>query len=212
MVIVSRETINFLNHKNVSRETIFYLQMYQKYLEQWQRKINLISASTLSEIWTRHFADSLQLVSHIPKEKISLIDLGSGAGFPGLVLAIARKESLNVTLVEADLRKCLFLENVSRETISVKILRGRIEALEKIEKQDVITARALAPLTILLDYAFPLMKENSICLFPKGKGVNTEIKEATKKWDFDLEIFPSITDSTGSILKLKNVTKVFSHA
>jgi len=100
---------------NVSRETMQLLEIYRKLLEQWQSKINLVSSSSLSHVWERHFEDSLQLLPLLPKEKSTLIDLGSGAGFPGLVLAIARRGTLDVSLVESDLRKCLFLENVARE-------------------------------------------------------------------------------------------------
>ncbi|HUX78996.1 MAG TPA: 16S rRNA (guanine(527)-N(7))-methyltransferase RsmG [Alphaproteobacteria bacterium] len=197
---------------NVSRETMERLKIYQRLLEEWQQKVNLISSSTLPCLWDRHFKDSLQLLSYLPQEEASLIDLGSGAGFPGLVLAVARPTSLNVTLVESDLKKCLFLENVSRETFSpVTILRERIESLPREVKGDVITARGLSPLPRLLGYVAPLMKENTICLFLKGKDVETEIIEAKKKWRFDLEIFPSLTDSTGSIVKVKHLARIQPH-
>lgn len=192
----------------VSRETICHLEIYKTLLETWQKKINLVSASTLSHTWERHFEDSLQLLPHLPQTKSTLIDLGSGAGFPGLVLAICRQETLDVTLVEADLRKCLFLENVSRETfLRVTVLRSRIESLSGI-KGDVITARALAPLSDLLEYAFPLMKKTSTCLFLKGKEVEKEIEMAKKKWEFCLEIFPSLTDSGGRILKISQLQRI----
>jgi 16S rRNA (guanine527-N7)-methyltransferase len=189
----------------VSRETISHLKIYQTLLETWQNKINLVSSSTLSHLWERHFEDSLQLLPLLPKTKATLLDLGSGAGFPGLVLSIVRGPILEVTLVESDLRKCLFLENVSRETFSsVKILRSRIESLSDI-KADIITARALAPLPRLLRYAHPLMKETSFCLFLKGEGVEKEIQEAKKNWEFDLEIIPSLTDCRGKILKISSL-------
>ena len=188
------------------------LKTYQHLLETWQPKINLISSSTLPNAWDRHFVDSLQLLSYLPQEKLSLIDLGSGAGFPGLVLAIERPETLEVTLVESDLRKCLFLETVSRETkIKVTVLRSRIESLFDESKKDVITARGLASLSLLLEYVFPFMKENSMALFLKGKEVEKEIQEAQKKWDFSLEIFPSLTDPRGRILKVKQLKRIFSN-
>ncbi|MBA3812932.1 MAG: 16S rRNA (guanine(527)-N(7))-methyltransferase RsmG [Alphaproteobacteria bacterium] len=195
-------------HDIVSRETIGRLESYQNILEVWQKKLNLVSSSSLQEAWDRHFRDSYQLLSYLPQNQISLIDLGSGAGFPGLVLAILRPENLSVTLVESDFKKCVFLENVSRETMSsVTILQSRIESLPNSVQADVITARALATLSHLLDYAFPLMKEKSICLFLKGKEANKEIEEAQKKWIFDLEIYPSLTDSTGRILKIEHLKK-----
>lgn len=197
---------------NVSRETLDRLKVYQGLLEQWQKKLNLVSNSTVSVAWERHFLDSYQLLSHLPLNPISLIDLGSGAGFPGLVLAILRPEDLTVTLVESDFKKCIFLENVSRETKSkVTILQSRIESLANSLLFDVITARALAPLPLLLTYAFPLMKENSMGLFLKGKDVEKEIEAAQKNWRFDLEIYPSLTDSKASILKIENLKKVTSN-
>jgi len=197
---------------NVSRETICQLKDYQKLLERWQKKLNLVSSLTLSEAWDRHFVDSSQLLSYLPSEKASLIDLGSGAGFPGLVLAILRPETLSVTLIEVDFKKCMFLENVSRETkVHVTVIRSRIESLEKSIQGDVITARALAPLPQLLDYVFPLMKEGSVGLFLKGKEVDKELEDAQKKWKFDLEIYPSLTDSKGRILKIKHLRKAVSH-
>lgn len=196
----------------VSRETMDRLKTYQHLLETWQQKINLVSASTLPHLWERHFEDSLQLLSHLPPGEISLVDLGSGAGFPGLVLALARPDDLKVTLVESDLRKSLFLENVSRETkVKVTVLTERIESLKGKIKGDVITARALAPLVDLLEYAYPLMKEGAFGLFLKGKDAEKEIEEAQKKWEFDLEIFPSLTDSKGHLLKIKHPRRIRIH-
>ena len=196
----------------VSRETMDRLKIYQRLLETWQQKINLVSVSTLPQLWERHFEDSLQILPHLPSGKCSLVDLGSGAGFPGLVLALSRPDDLHVTLVESDLRKSLFLENVSRETkVEVTVLSERIESLKGKVKWDVITARALAPLSDLLDYAYPLMNEESVGLFLKGKDANKEIEEAQKKWEFDLEIFPSLTDSKGHLLKVKHPKRIHIH-
>ncbi len=193
---------------NVSRETFLRLETYHQLLQVWQRNINLVAASTLPHAWERHFEDSLQLLSYLPLEETSLVDLGSGAGFPGLVLAIARPETLKVTLVESDFKKCLFLETVSRETkTKVTLLRKRIESCQGDIKADVVTARGLSPLPLLLEYASSFMKENSTALFLKGKEAQQEIQEALKKWEFDLEIFPSLTDSRSSILKIKHLNK-----
>ncbi len=198
---------------NVSRETMERLKIFQRLLEEWQKKVNLVSASTLPNLWDRHFKDSLQLLPYLPKEKASLIDFGSGAGFPGLVLAIASPKTLTVTLVESDLKKCLFLENVSRETMThVTILRERIESLSTEVNGDIITARGLSSLSLLLTYAVPNMKRNAICLFLKGKEVDKEILDAQKKWEFDLEIFPSLTDSRGSILKIQHPKRIYPNA
>lgn len=188
------------------------LETFQSLLEKWQQKINLVSSKTLPFLWRRHFEDSLQLLPYLPPQGGSLIDLGSGAGFPGLVLALACPKKLDVTLVEADLRKCLFLENVSRETkINVVVVRSRIEALAGPISYDVVTARGLAPLPDLLKYAFPFLKEKSFCLFLKGKEAEKEIQEAQKTWEFKLEIFPSLTDSEGRILKIEHLNKSVPH-
>ena len=182
--------------------------LYQSLLKNWQQKVNLVASSTIPYLEQRHFADSLQLLSYFSPDTKSLVDLGSGAGFPGLVLALARPKTLLVTLIESDLKKCLFLETVSRETkVNVIILRSRIELLKEVLIYDIVTSRALAPLPLLLQYATPFMKENSVCLFLKGKSFKTEIKEAQKKWEFDLEIFPSLIDSTGCILKIENLKR-----
>jgi 16S rRNA (guanine527-N7)-methyltransferase len=198
--------------KNVSRETFEKLKVYQRTLEAWQKRLNLISSSTLPYIWERHFEDSLQLLPYLPSSQSKLVDLGSGAGFPGLVLAIAKSDFLNVTLVESDLKKCIFLENVSRETNTpITILNGRIETLKNSLKFDIITARGLAPLSFLIDYAVPLMNVNGACLFLKGKEFESEIENSQKKWDFNLELFPSLTDSRGRILRITHPKKVSFH-
>lgn len=181
------------------------LNVYKNLLEKWQNKLNLVSSSTLPHLWKRHFEDSLQLLPYLPKDKNTLLDLGSGAGFPGLVLALCLRGSYKVTLVEADLRKCLFLENVSRETfLEVTIMRERIEEIPSLV-YDVVTARAFAPLPRLLEQARRFMDEGSIGLFLKGKKVLQEIEEARKKWNFSLEIFESLTDPQGRILKIYNL-------
>lgn len=186
------------------------LKTYELLLEKWQRTLNLVSPSTLPFLWERHFEDSLQLLPYLPEAPSTLLDLGSGAGFPGLVLAISREHTLQVTLLEADLRKCIFLENVSRETKgAVKVVRSRIEDY-KGEKTDVVTARALAPLEKLLAYSEPFLGPESFCLFLKGKDWEQEVKNAEKKWKFSLEILPSLTDSKGRILKIKNLKRISS--
>lgn len=196
------------NGQNVPRGTFLHLQTYQHLLETWQKKLNLVSPASLPKAWERHFLDSCQLLPYLPKGEKSLIDMGSGAGFPGLVLAMLRPDDLHVTLVEADFKKCVFLENVSRGTfLSVTVLCSRIESLNPLLQADVITSRGLASLSQLLNYAFPLMKPSSIGLFLKGKDAEKEIEEAHKKWDFTLEIYPSLTDSTGRILKIEHLKK-----
>lgn len=190
---------------NVSRETIIRLDIYRTLLTKWQKKFNLVSNDTMSQLWGRHFEDSLQVLKYITHDPQSIIDLGSGAGFPGMVLAIALLDKAQVTLIESDANKCTFLENVSRETNApVEIINKRIEEVKNI-KGEVITSRALASLTQLLEYSSRLVGRDSIMLFHKGKKTKEEIDEAQKKWNFELEIFPSLTDSTGNILMIKNL-------
>ena len=191
--------------KNVSRETFSKLESYKSLLLKWQKAINLVSRETISDVENRHFHDSLQLIPYIPEDVHSHVDLGSGAGFPGLVLAIARPD-LNSTLIESDLRKCEFLKNVSRETFSpVTILNQRIESISQDQKYDLITARALSDLNQLLTYAKPLSHEESLFLFLKGREAQKEIEDAQKNWEFDLEISPSLTHSEGQILVIRNL-------
>lgn len=190
----------------VSRETIAQLDIYKKLLLKWQNSINLVSRDSLENLQERHFEDSLQLLEYFPQDCFTHIDLGSGAGFPGLVLKIASQD-LKSTLVESDQRKCEFLKTVSRETKTpVKILNARIEDLSSELTYDIITARALASLTQLLTYSFPLLHCGSHLYFLKGRGYSQEIEEAQKKWDFDLEIFPSSTHSEGVIIHIQRLT------
>lgn len=197
---------------NVSRETMARLAIYADQLKRWQKTINLVAPKTLSEVWTRHFADSAQLFAHIPNGARHLMDLGSGAGFPGLVLAIMAAEKrqydeglggLRVTLVESDTRKTAFLRDVARQTgIAVDIMSTRIESIPKsanVGEVDVITSRALAPLPRLFDLVEPLFRSHSVALFLKGRTVDEEIEGARRRWDFDLALVPSLTDADARI-------------
>lgn len=195
----------------VSRETEAALRQYQSLLAKWQDKINLISPTTLDQSWNRHFEDSLQLLAHLPAEVTSIYDLGSGAGFPGLVLAIARPD-LTVTLVESDSKKCAFLQTVSRETgAQVRVLNTRIEAAVQAEPPPcVVTARALASLTDLLDYIGPwaTAQPHLTALFLKGASYDIEIAAARSAgWAFHLDDWPSKTDPSGRILRLQKIRK-----
>jgi 16S rRNA (guanine527-N7)-methyltransferase len=154
----------------VSRETIDRLEVYAGLLEKWNSTINLVSKNTINQMWKRHFLDSAQLWPHIPSETKTLVDIGSGAGFAGLVLAIIGMEkspNMKFTLIESDSRKCAFMRNVSREiNLDVQIITKRIEEVTDI-KADVITARALATVSQLLEYSKNILKDNGVCLFLK---------------------------------------------
>lgn len=190
---------------DVSRETLSRLRRYDALLRRWQKAINLVSADSLTDAWRRHFWDSAQLLPLIPAGTRSLLDVGSGAGFPGLVLAILGVEG--VTLVESDGRKCAFLREVARETgTRVTILADRLERLgDRIQPPDIITARAVASLDLLLDRIKLYITPNTVCLFHKGRRADAEIAQARKRWTMTLEKIPSETDPSGVILKLEGI-------
>ena len=192
-----------------SRETIQSLRVYANLLEKWNKTINLVSKSTINHMWDIHFLDSAQLWPHIPENAKTLVDIGSGAGFAGLVLAIIGKEknpNLRVVLIESDTRKCAFMRNVSRETnINVEIITKRIEEVDDL-KADVVTARALATVSQLLDYSKNILKKKGICLFLKGDACASELIEAKKSWIFLSKESQSITHTSGCVLQLMEVT------
>lgn len=192
----------------VSRETVEKLITYEAMLRRWQKTINLVAPSTLDDMWQRHFADSAQLIALAPTGARTWLDLGSGAGFPGLVLAILSSGSTRYTLVESDNRKAAFLREVARETSTpVDILCTRIENPEtraKVGEVDCVTARALAPLPRLAPLVAPyLASPASVGLFPKGREVTAEIEEAARTWQFEFELKPSLTDADGRVLLLR---------
>lgn len=200
-------TNNPLEGFNVSRETLGRLTIYRDLLEKWTAKINLVSRNSLAEAWTRHFADSLQLLDLAPTDSNPWVDLGSGAGFPGLVVAIARPEA-RVVLVESDTRKVAFLRTVAAATgASPTILESRIEELAPLGAA-VLSARALAPLGALLAHAEKHRAPGGICLFPKGEAVHKEISEAKRDWRFDPVIHPSRTDPQAAIVEIGALARV----
>lgn len=198
---------------DVSRETLSRLETYAALLQQWQTIKNLVAPGTLDVLWQRHIADSLQLVALAPDAK-AWLDLGSGAGFPGMVVAIALADvpGVKVHLVESNARKCAFLGEVARKTRApVEIHGDRIELLvekRRIESVDVVTARALAPLAKLLGFAHPFMSACTRCLFLKGRDVDREIEEARRHWQFDVRLVPSRTDAEGRVVVLSSVKPI----
>lgn len=196
----------FQAETGVSRETLDRLRVYANLLVKWQRSINLVGPKTLPDLWRRHMLDSAQLYPLLPRDTTTLVDLGSGAGFPGLVLAILGVP--DVHLIESDQRKATFLREVSRETgASVTIHAARAEALTPLPA-DAVTARALAPLPKLLVLAEPFLQPNSVCLFLKGQDVESELTDATKEARMSIERVPSRTDPRGRILILREIARV----
>ena len=178
---------------NVSRETLHDLERYVALLAKWQPAINLVGPRTLADVWRRHMLDSAQLAPMAQGRR--WLDLGSGAGFPGLVLAIMGVGEVH--LVESDARKAAFLATVARETGAKAIVHAvRLEFLPA-ESYDVITARALAPLADLLDWSARFRGPETVCLFPKGQDIDVELTEAAKCWRLDVEKVPSRTDPRG---------------
>jgi 16S rRNA (guanine527-N7)-methyltransferase len=193
----------------ISRETLDRLKTYAQLLVRWQKTINLVAPSTLGDLWHRHFADSAQLWRYRPPEARVWLDIGSGAGFPGLVLAILGAETgaTHHILIESDSRKAAFLREVGRETgITVDILGMRIEnpqTCAKVSAVDCITARALAPLPRLLEMSAPYFSPSTLGLFLKGRDVAAEIEQAAESWRFAYELKPSVTDRDARVVLLK---------
>ncbi|MCP1336508.1 16S rRNA (guanine(527)-N(7))-methyltransferase RsmG [Futiania mangrovi] len=203
-----RESV--LGGHRVSRETAEALDILVAALQKWQRAINLVSPSTLPHVWSRHVADSLQVAEAVPLGARIIIDLGSGGGFPGLVIAavLKGKPDSHVHLVESDQRKCAFLRQVVRRAdLPATVHSTRIETAD-LPPPDVITARALAPLPKLLALAVPHGGPATLYLFPKGQDVEVELTEAAKCWTLSVDAIPSRTDPDGVILKLKDVARV----
>jgi 16S rRNA (guanine527-N7)-methyltransferase len=189
----------------VSRETLARLEAYAGLLTRWSARINLVGRDTLADLWRRHMLDSAQLRPLVPDRTQSLIDLGSGAGFPGLVLAILGVPG--VELVEADSRKAAFLREAARITAATVTIRPcRIAAVAP-HAVDVVTARALAPLDRLVQLAAPFIGRQTVCLFPKGERAAQELTLARKGWTMTASMHPSIADPRGVVLSLHKVAR-----
>ena len=190
---------------DVSRETLGRLRRYAELLVHWNRRINLVGHGTLRDLWRRHMLDSAQLYPLIADPQAPLLDLGSGAGFPGLVLAAMG--ATDVHLIESDRRKCAFLGEAARAIgVSVAIHPERIEDVAPFIAATIVS-RALAPLPELLDLAFNFSNEHSILLFLKGRTVDQELTKAQKEWSMRVDQIPSRTDPQGTILRLEAISR-----
>jgi 16S rRNA (guanine527-N7)-methyltransferase len=186
---------------NVSRGTLSQLESYLGLLEKWQRRINLVANSTLADAWQRHILDSAQLVRFYPPNTKKILDVGSGAGFPGLVLAILG--GVEVDLVESDQRKAIFLSTViSSLGLTAKVYNQRIEALPNLAP-DVVTARALAPVPKLLKLIENQLSPDLVCLFLKGAKVEDELTNLQSYSSMIATSYPSLSGQNGVILELK---------
>ncbi|MFK7754921.1 MAG: 16S rRNA (guanine(527)-N(7))-methyltransferase RsmG [Sedimentitalea sp.] len=189
----------------VSRETFAKLTDFERLLKKWSAKINLVSKSSIHDFWTRHVVDSLQLSQFAAGG--TWLDLGSGGGFPGLVLGIA-SPGTPMILVESDQRKCAFLRHVAQELdLKVRVLSQRIEGCPP-QDASVVSARALAPLGKLLGYGQRHVADDGICVFPKGKMWQEELREAQQQWSFDWEVVNSKTQEDSAILIIRKIKRV----
>lgn len=195
---------------NVSRETSELLMQFSALVEKWTARINLISKASVDEIWERHIADSVQLFDLAPRFN-HWVDLGSGGGFPGIVIAILAKDQqpeAAITLVESDQRKATFLRTAIRElSLSAKVVANRIEDVPTLGA-DVLSARALADITTLLGYADLHLIPSGTAVFPKGKSWRKENEEARQMWSYSLETVKSMTNAEAAVLLIKDIVRV----
>lgn len=198
----------FLLDYIVSHETALAFDRYAALLNEWQEKMNLVAPSTLPIIWQRHFADSAQLFALLPRNAMCLVDIGSGAGFPGLVLALMARavgRPLQIHLVESVQKKAQFLNAVAEDLgLSVIVHPERTENLHSLAA-DVVTARALGALPDLFRLVQPFLQPHTQLLFLKGVSVDDELTKARMNWHFDCRMIPSKTDAGGRVLKIERL-------
>jgi len=196
---------------DVSRETLDALKYFEDLVVLWNPAINLISNSSVSDLWSRHIVDSAQLFLFTLPDEGLWLDVGSGGGFPGIVVSIVAKElapSLRVVLVESDNRKCVFLRTVIRELgLSVKVINDRIENV-KLDDVVYLSARALRNLNSLLFIVENNVSRETVCVFPKGRSYKKELVESQKNWKFDFNLIDSNTSEDSKVIVLKGLERV----
>lgn len=199
---------NQVGGQDVSRETFAELQAFAAMVEKWTPRINLVSKASLRNLWNRHIVDSAQLYRLAPPSYHTWVDIGSGGGFPGIVMASLAKvqqPDAKFTLIESDQRKASFLRTAARElSLPVTVLAERIEAVEP-QSADVVSARALSALSVLLPLVSQHLKPSGVGLLHKGRQFQQEIAEARQSWCFDLEEHPSMTDPEARLLRVKRI-------
>jgi len=201
-------TTNIAN-LDVSRETMADLESYAALVAKWTPRINLIARGTVTAIWERHIVDSVQLYRFAPDQFSKWVDIGSGGGFPGIVMAIlgkTRQPEARFVLIESDQRKAAFLRTVARElSLPVIVLAQRVEDADP-QMADIVSARALTALSGLLPLSQRHLKPGGIALFHKGRQAKQEVSDARKNWSFDLEDHPSFTDPEARILAIQRIS------
>lgn len=198
-----------LSQYNVSRETIIKLEKFADLLREWNQKMNLVSRNSMEVLWERHILDSMQLINYVPSETKRLVDIGSGAGFPGLILAIMLQEKnpdAQITLVESITKKTVYLKDICAKLglSNVEVKNDRVENAV-LDKPDIITARAVASLNILCKYVAQIGKTDTKALFLKGCSYIDEVADAQKSWRFDMEVFPNKYSDDGVVLKISRL-------
>ena len=200
-----------LDQMNVSRETIARLERFEEILLKWNPKINLVSKASLENLWQRHIIDSVQVFTSVKDPGDSWVDIGSGGGFPGIVVAIMAAEyfpKTNVTLIESDQRKSAFLRTAARECgVPITVLSQRIEQATP-QNAHILSARALAELDTLLEFSEQHLAKDGLAVFPKGASWKKEVDKAAERWSFDVEPITSLTETEAVILKIKGVVRV----
>jgi 16S rRNA (guanine527-N7)-methyltransferase len=200
----------FVKSLNVSRETLNGFYEYETLLSKWNEKINLVSKNTLVDIWERHFLDSGQIIKHVEASGKRWVDVGSGAGFPGLVVALLlrdRRIDCDLVLVEKNKKKGFFLKEVIRKlNLSVEVVNDNIDTLEPLSA-DILTARAFSELNNLIEIADRHRKKEGICLFLKGENYRIELDKTLNYWFFDYDIVDSLSSSSGKIIRVKKIFK-----
>ena len=193
---------------SLSSDVMEKLSIYHALLGKWQKSINLVSDSTLPSAWSRHFYDSAQLLQYFPKHRRVVADLGSGAGFPGMVLSILNPD-LNMNLIESDERKCLFLRTVSRETdTNVSIHHGRIERVRESLAPEIVTGRAFADLSRILELSSVWNRKNKALqlILLNGEKADEEVQQARAHYSFSVESFQSQTHPEARVLRIANLS------
>lgn len=199
-----------LAHLNVSRETVQALEDFSALVQRWSSAINLVSKASLPDLWHRHIVDSAQLFALCPPNAKLWLDIGSGGGFPGIVVAVLARDlqpQLRVALVESDLRKATFLREACRTLrLQADVYSARIESLPP-SNADVLSARALAPLNALLAFAERHLADDGVAVFPKGEKHESELADARESWSFDVKSLPSLSDDSAAILEIRKIRR-----
>ncbi len=201
----------FKKHFNVSRETLISLVVYESLLKKWNNKTNLVSKKSISDVWGRHFLDSAQLVNHCDPENRLWVDIGSGAGFPGVVSALILRDrgiKAEIVLVEKNKTKAFFLQELKRKLdLSFDVINENVKEIGPLNA-DIISARAFSPLENLLPMSNYHGKKNSVSLFLKGKNLKEELDKTFKIWFFQYDIIKSISSIDGKIIKINKLEKL----